>query len=184
VSEITILTKSGPMVVLLPTDDATAGTSIGDPADTLADPATAAGVIAMGRSALALGHSARNALKFRPFGTGAAGNSFLMSVFAVERILGAPLGKSDQWTYGLLAALTCALSTKPGVALGPVDASHRYCDTIALTAGNASVSVEVVSPTNNQAAHALVDCKGAELVAVKFALNASASGANTLFGTL
>jgi hypothetical protein len=180
---VRIETRSGPMVRLLAVNDATGGTSIADPADTLTNPISpttgpAAGVIPLGAG----GATSPNGLKLIPFGTDTSAQTFLMSVFAIERILGGPAGVADSWTHHLLASFTCTLCTKAGLANTAVNGSQLYCGTIALGVGNANVSCEVVSPTGNQAAHVVIDTKGAELVKVLFALNSSAASMNALWG--
>lgn len=179
-------TRTGPMSLVQAANDATVGTTIADPADTLTNPigatGPATGILVLGAG----GAVSPNGIKLIPFGAGSATNTFLMSVFAIERILGGPAGVPDSWTYHFLAAFTCTLCTKPGKAGTAVNASQLYCDTIALTAnsGTANVSNEIVSPGGNHAGHVIVDTKGAELVFVAFARNGSATSENALWGRI
>jgi hypothetical protein len=179
---VVLETRFSPMVKLLATDSVATGTSFTDPADTLTDPSTTAGVISWGR----LGAISPNSAKIIPFGTGVATNTLLMAVYAIQRILGAPNSKNDTWTYHLLAAFTCTLCTKAGIAGSTVDASHLYCDTIAIITGSGTpnVSCEIVSPGTNQAGHVIVDGKGGEDLYIGFARNGSATAANALVGRL
>lgn len=164
-----------PLARLLAANDTTAGTSIADPADTATDPIGTTGVIDMTGGDEAAGFEA-NGLVLVPYGTDTAAETFLMSAFAISKVL---VGGVPIWTYHLLASFTCTLCTKAASTV--IGASALYCDTITLGVGNSNVSVEVVSPTGNQAGHVVLDTKGAMAVALKFARNGSAASANCLY---
>ncbi len=171
-------TRSEFMALTNSADSTTAGTTIANPADVYLPP-SGDGVINMGAG----GSLTANGIKFTPFGAGVATNTFLMAVFAWEHVK-SKAGSKEQWHADLLAAFTCTLCTLTGLAGCDVDASHLYCDTITETSGNPNVSNEVVSPTGNVSAHILVDSKAPRLIQVLFALNNSATGANSLFRKL
>jgi hypothetical protein len=175
-------TKSNPMFAALSADSTVTGTSLAEPADVLVDPFVTppanVAVFPLGR----LGVPGPLGLKIIPFGTTTAAQTFLMGVYGIERIPRDNQAFPFQWTFHLLAGFTCTLCTKTGIANGTVDASHLYCDTIALitNAGNPNVSCEIVQPGSNQAAHVIVDTKGAELGAITFFRNGSSSANNAL----
>lgn len=186
---VTLETRTGPLVKVQATNDTTAGTAVADPADVLIDPLVAAatdatilGLVDLGRG----GAISPNGLKLVPFGVGNAATTFLMAVYAIERLLTKVSTEANQWTYVLRAAFTCTLCTKTGVTGGVVPATAKYCDTIALitNCGNANVSCEIVTPGTNRAAHVVVDTKGAEAARVLFWMNGSATSANALLGKL
>lgn len=158
--------------------DTSTGTSIADPADTTADPTGTANHIDMTGGNEAAGFIG-NGLLLIPFGTTTAAQTFLMSVFAVEKFI---ISGVPNWNYHLLAAFTCTLCTKTGQA-GGLTTTQLYCDTIVLTAnsGNANVSNEIISPTGNQEARIILDGIGAPLVKVVFARNGSAISCNTFY---
>lgn len=176
-SNVVISTRAEPLSRLLGANDATAGTAIADPADTLTDPTGTAGTIDLA----ALGPDAANALRIHPFGVGGATNTFLMAVYGCDKVLAAGPGTAPAWHYFLLAGFTCTLGTKTGVAGSAVGANQNYCGTIALLVGNANVSTETLSPNTNNEAHVLVDCKGSQFVKVLFAMNGSATSANCVY---
>ena len=161
---------------LLSANDTTAATSIANPADTQVEPTT--GVILLGKGKLLTA----NGLKFLPFGTDTATETFLMSVFAWDYINPKAAQNSGRWTAWPLATFLCTLCTLAGSAGGEVDNTNLYCDTITEVIGNANVSNEIISPTGNMKASVILDVKGANLVQVLFARNSSSVSANTLWG--
>jgi hypothetical protein len=182
----TLNTNSNPLVRLLSANDATVGTSIADPADTLTNPivtstgATASGIVLLGYG----GSASPNWLKIVPYGTDTSAQTFLMAVYAIERVLGGPAGVPDSWNFRLLAGFTCTLGTKAGLAGAAVNGSQLYVTTITLNTneGNANVSCMIVSPGSNREAHVVVDTGGAEAAKILFARNSSAISMNALVG--
>lgn len=174
----------------------TAGTSIANPADTFTDPIHATlGYIDMSAG----GVLTSNGLILVPFGTDTATETFLMSIFAVDRIGSNGSGTKPSWTSYLLCSFTCTLastaipglagSTVPatgGVGGSPASGTQLYCGTIigggaAGGVGNTNISNEILSPTGNVKASILVDTKGARFVRILLAINASSVSANCLY---
>jgi hypothetical protein len=89
-------------------------------------------------------------------------------------------GNAPLWVPSLLASFTCTLCTQAGVAGTDVDNTQLFCGTIALVAGNANISNEVLSPTGNVIAHIIVDAKGAQYVETRFGTGSSATSCNCL----
>lgn len=178
-SGITIFTRSSPMPRSNQTNSTTVGTSIANPADTQVKP-SGDGVIDLGADR---GGYVPNGLLIIPYGTDTSAQTFLLSAFAWDMIpagTGAA-GDKDTWQAYLLASFQCTLCTLTGLALSPVNASQLYCGTITITAGNANVSAEAVSPTGNIKASILLDTKGAALVELRFARNGSAASMNSIY---
>lgn len=171
-----ILTQSGVMRRVFTTNDATVGTAITNPTDTLTRP-SGEGIIEMTNND---GGLTLNALFLKPYGVGSDTNTFLMSVFGWDKIVGISSTTKEQWTATLLASFTCTLTTVTGVAGGILGTSDKYCDTIAIGVGNANVSNEIVSPTGDVIAHIVLDTKGCPVVQIKMCRNGSATSENCL----
>jgi hypothetical protein len=175
---VIIDTRHGPMRKAFATNPTTAGVAVTTPADTITDPYSTDGNHRIGRG----GSHAPNSVFVKPFGVGADTTTFLMALFAIDRIINKTgTHIPDQWTYTLLASFTCTNSTPVGLANGIVVATERYCDTIAVIDGNANVSHEALSPEGDNSGHVVVDLKGAEGLAFRFWMNGSATSANALF---
>lgn len=168
------------MIRAFATNPTTAGTAVTQPADVRDDPAGTVGYHDLGRG----GCKAPNGLFIKPFAIGADNVTFLMALFAVDRIINkSGTHVPPQWTHTLLAAFTCTASAHLGLVGGNVLNTERYADTIIIIAnhGNANISHEAVSPVADLGGHVVADVKGAEQVAFKFWMNASATSANALF---
>jgi hypothetical protein len=140
------------------------------------------GVIPLGAG----GSLAPNGLQIVPFGAGSSTNTFSMNVYGWREVRGpaVAVGTVNLYVAYVLATFTCTLCTVPGLANTPVNASQLFCGTIALVAGNANISNEVVSPTGNTVAHVIVDVKGSKWVEVRFGTGSSATSCNALYAPL
>lgn len=142
------------------------------------------GVISMGCSggptqSFTFGATLANSLKLIPIGAGSSTNTFTMKVYGWDLTVPGGLS-SGTWVPHLLASFTCTLCTQTGVANTDVVATQLFCGTIALVAGNANVSNEVLSPTGNVIAHIILDAKGCALVECRFGTGGSATSCNCL----
>lgn len=132
-----------------------------------------------------LGAAVRNAAFLMPFGTGDDDDVFAMRLYGWRRIPGNGTTTRDLWVPVLLCELTCTMSTQVGVAGTPVVATERFCDTLALVTGNDDVSIDIVSPTGNVPAHAVVDVKGSAKLEFTFDMTTgSPTDANCLYALL
>lgn len=177
--DLLISTRSTAINPVRGTNSTTAGVAIANPADKLTIP-SGDGVIQFGD----YGTKGPNGLQLIPYGVGSDTNTFLMSVFAWDIIPGVQGTSVDSWTAWLLAAFTCTLTTLTGAAGGRLGTSNRYCDTIALTEGNANVSNEIISPEGDVKASIILDGKGARFIEILFAMNSSSTSANCLYREL
>lgn len=170
-------TRSTPLTATNSADST--ATSIVFPVPTITKP-SGDGVITMGDS----GELTGNAVDLIPFGVGSATNTFLMAVYGWRIVRSSTIGFSDLWVARTLAKFTCTLCTVPGLVATAVDNTHLFVGTIALTFGNANVSVETLSPTGNEVASITLDAKGAAFLSVLFSTNSSATAMNCLYATL
>jgi hypothetical protein len=111
------------------------------------------------------------------FGAGTEDTTFSARVIG-WRVIGSD-PEADLWVPVVLAEFACTLSATVGVAGTPCVATDRFVDTITLVTGNDDVSVDFVSPTADEIAHAVVDLKGFAKVEVSFDLT-GATDANAL----
>ena len=126
-----------------------------------------------------------NGLRVKPYGTGSENNTFSMRVIGWEKTESNPFDANKTlWSPAVLCELLCTLSTVVGVAGRCIVATERFADTITITTGNAGVTLDVVSPTGNVIAHALVDTKGHRLVELTFSTGSSATDMNALVAKL
>jgi hypothetical protein len=123
--------------------------------------------------------SVPNAAVLVPYGTGDADDVFAMRVIGWRRVGFDPL--TDLWVPVVLAELTCTMSATTGVAGTPVVATEFFVDTLALVTGNDDISIDIVSPTGDEIAHAVVDLKGFQKVEITFDMTTNdPTGANCL----
>lgn len=122
----------------------------------------------------------QNSALFVFFGTGNEDTTFSARVIGWRRLKGNPYHTSsptkDLWVPVVLAEFGCTLSATVGVAATPVVAADRFVDTITLVTGNEDVSVDFVSPTGDEIAHALVDVKGFQKLEVTFDMTGATDG--------
>jgi len=116
------------------------------------------------------GAVAQNGIVLIPYGTGSDNNTFELRVIG-WRLVTNDEGKAGLWIPVLLVELHCTLSAAVGVAGATVVNTERFADTISLTTGNDDVSVDIVSPTGEIIAHAMLDLKGFNLVETTFSIN-------------
>jgi hypothetical protein len=167
-------------------DTTTAGTSITPPSPTTTRP-KGDGIISMGgenqggNPAGGEGQDCPNGLLLIPIGTGASTNTMVGAVFAWQCIRGAAPNTIDLWIAHTLLTFTATFGTLTGVAGTRVDNLHFFPGTITAAVGNANVDYAVTSPTGNTVGHLCIDCKGARLVQVSYALNASSTANNGLY---
>jgi hypothetical protein len=71
------------------------------------------------------------------------------------------------------------------VAGTPVVATERFVDTITLVTGNDDISVDIVSPTADEIAHVMLDCKGFMKIEITFDMTTGdPTGGNCLVSLL
>lgn len=167
------LTVSLPLKVLCAADATDATFPARAPTVTEPVAATSPGVI---EAASGSGWGQGNLL-LMPFGAGADDETFSVRVWGWRKVAGTTV----LWVPVLLCEVLCTLGTAVGVAGTAVDASHRFADVLALTTGNANVSVETVSPSGNLPAHFVIDAKGAAKLECTFAKGTTSAGMNALW---
>ena len=59
-----------------------------------------------------------------------------------------------------MTELTCTMGAITGIVGRIIINTERFCDTIALVTGNDDVSIDIVSPTGDVGAHAVLMLKG------------------------
>ncbi len=129
------------------------------------------------------GGLAQNGLVLVPYGLGDDDDVFAMRVIGWRR-LGDDIATLI-WVPVILAELTCTMSTAVGLAGRLILNTERFCDTIALVTGNDDVSVDIVSPTGNVIAHAILDLKGFQKVEFTFdTTTGDPTNCNCLFALL
>lgn len=125
------------------------------------------------------GIKAQNGIVVMPFGIGDDDDVFNMRAWGWTRLGDNP--ETSIWIPMLLADFVCTMSTSTGVANKLLLSTERLCDTITLTTGNDDVSIDIVSPTGNVPAHAVLDLKGSQKVTFTFDQH---TGSPTSFNTL
>lgn len=130
------------------------------------------------------GNVVQNAVKIEPFGAGSNNNTFSLRVIGWKRVVDrASPGDVNLWVWRptVLVELACTISsTDIGLVGKCVAATDLFADTITLTTGNDDVSVDIVSPTGDLGAHAIVDLKGSQLYEITFGTGSSATSCNAL----
>ena len=130
------------------------------------------------------GSTSQNALLLVPYGTGGDNDTFAMRVIAWDFIDGSTV-TSRLWVPIVLTELTCTMSATVGVANKALVATERFVDTLVLVTGNDDISIDIVSPTADEVAHAVLDVKGFRKVEFSFDMTAAGStGANCLIKQL
>lgn len=126
----------------------------------------------------------QNSLIIKPYGAGANNATFSLRVIGWRKVdEGDPA--TVVWDPTVLVELACTLSSTPiGLAGKVILATDLFADTIALTTGNDDVSCDIVSPTGDVAAHAVVDLKGFTKIEITFTTGASATNCNALVALL
>ena len=202
--QVVIGTLSTRCAVTNPGGNSTAA-SIVEPVPQITRPDVAAvstGVQVVGDGVIAVGDldggEGSTALMLMFFGVGSNGNTFAANVYGWERLIPNLRGSagllSDLWIPHPLATFTAITlnSSIPGVLNTgvpvTVSGSNQYFAS-AMTLGaysNSGISAEVISPGSGTAeiAHAIVDCKGAKYVEVRFAITSGTTSMNAVFKKL
>ncbi len=102
-----------------------------------------------------------------------------LRIYSWEEMPGSNTQKS-LWYPTLLCELAAILGSKTGVAGTPFDTTYFFADVITITTGNSNVSVEAVSPSGNEIAHAILDAKGARKLGFYVDLGANMTACNVL----
>lgn len=157
---------------------ATEPTGIGDNAAQ----ATASAIIDLTSSP---GGIVQNSLIIKPYGAGANNATFSFRVIGWRKVDEAAVPDTSVWDPTVLVELACTLSSTPiGLAGKVIAATDLFADTIVLTTGNDDVSCDIVSPTGDVAAHAVVDMKGFTKIEITFTTGGSATNCNALVALL
>lgn len=118
-----------------------------------------------------------NTLLLRFFGTDTNNTNFNARVIGWDQET-----TTGSWEFQILAQLACTLGNVQGTASCAITADDFEVDTIAVTYGNANVSVEAVSPANDvRGAVVRIDTYGAKVVEVLYDRNSSAASCNALW---
>jgi hypothetical protein len=126
----------------------------------------------------------QNSVLIMPFSTGANDDTYSLRVYG-WRYFGGTDPATGLWIPCLLAELACvASSTLVGAAGKALLATEMFADAITLTVGNAGVGVDVVSPTGDVPAHALVTLKGFQLLELTHKVTTTPTGLNALVALL
>ncbi len=129
------------------------------------------------------GGVAPNGIVIVPYGLGADDNAFAMRIIGWRKIGNDPL--TWLWIPVVIAELTCTMSSVTGIAGRQVLNTEFFCDTLALVTGNDDVSIDIVSPTGNVVAHAVVDAKGFQKIEFSFDMTTgNPTSANCLFAVI
>lgn len=123
----------------------------------------------------------QNGMIVVPFGIGSDNHTFDMRIIG-WRCVGRNAATAI-WVPVIIAQLAVTLSAAVGIAGKTILNTERFADTLALTTGNDDVSIDVVSPTGDVIAHAVVDLKGFSKVEFTFDLG-SGTDCNCLFALL
>lgn len=127
----------------------------------------------------------KNKMIVAPFGAGSDTNTFSMRVIGWRRAFDRDIGARDDnaiWIPVVLAEILCTLSTPVGLADKVLNASQRFCDTLALTGttANDDVDISITSPANDTVGHFVIDLKGFQKVELTFTTGGSATSCNAL----
>lgn len=106
-----------------------------------------------------------NAIKVLPYATAGDNDTFSVRIISWESVSD---GATELWIPTVLAELACTASADVGVAGMIVTNTERFADTITLVTGNDDISIDIVSPTGDVKAHAVLDLKGARMVELTF----------------
>ena len=118
-----------------------------------------------------------------PYATAGDNDTFSMRLIG-WRVLGS-LPTTLLWVPIVLLEIACTASATVGIASRLVVATERFVDTITLVTGNEDVSVDIVSPTSDEIAHAVADLKGSQKIEFTFDSTAAGTTAmNCLFALL
>lgn len=128
---------------------------------------------ATGRSIIELcpkeGGMAANGMMVMPYSTGADNDTYSVRVYGWRFVQGNITTAKGCWRPVLLIEMACtATATDVGIAGGYIVATEMFADTLSLATGNDDVSVDIVSPTGDVAAHFVCDLKGCQKAELTF----------------
>ena len=122
----------------------------------------------------------QNVVTVKPYAIASDNDTFKMRVIGWNKCdEGTPA--AVMWFPTVLVDLALTASAEVGVAGGVVLGTERFADTMTLTTGNDDVSVDIVSPTGDVSAHAVIDLKGSQKIEFSFAIVSGATSMNALF---
>ena len=124
----------------------------------------------------------QNGMIVIPYGVGSDNHTFDMRVIG-WRIVGRNNSATSLWIPVIITQLAVTLSAAVGVANKTIIATERFADTITLTTGNDDISIDIVSPTGDVIAHAVIDLKGFSKIEFTFDLGAG-TDCNCLFALM
>lgn len=129
------------------------------------------------------GAVAANLLMLVPYAVASDTNTFNVRVVAWHAV-GQPNNDPNKNLYvpTPICTLACTVSTPTGLAGTQVLNTELFCDTIAITDGDASL-VKVYSPANDTIAWAVIDFLGAPYVEVLFDTVTGTTSMNALYKT-
>ena len=153
---------------------------------TITEPSGDAGT-ATGASVIDLGGEkggvCQNGMIVLPYMIGDDDDVMAMRIIGWRKIGNNPA--TNLWIPVIIAELTCTGCTAVGIAARDVLNTERFCDTLALVTGNEDISIDIVSPTGNVVAHAIVDLKGFQKVEFTFDMTTGApTSGNCLYALL
>jgi hypothetical protein len=108
-------------------------------------------------------------LVIQPWGAGADNTTFDLRIWAYRDL-------ENSFQPILLAQVSCTLCATTGTSGGNLGTGNRYVDTITITAGNANVGLEAVSPTSDLPAHVILVTKGGGVLWFDFDMTGATSG--------
>lgn len=162
------------------------GTGLGTSVSQTTSPA----IIGAGHGAGFTGEYSQNGLLIVPYGAGADNSTFSLTVYrwAPIKLRASPIQvvpALEQWLAVPLCTIACTISTgTTGIAGGILTTTALFCKTLAVTYGNANVSVEPITTAAGYIASFLVDVKGAPLIEVWGDRAGSATSFNALYSWL
>ena len=124
----------------------------------------------------------QNAIRLKLYGAGSNDNTMSCQVIGWSYLFESGNPATAVWDPTVLVELQGTLtSTITGPSGGVITTTDLFADAITLTYGNDNVSIDRVSPSNNIAAHVLLDFKGFQLLEFTFTTGSSATNCNALW---
>lgn len=149
--------------------------------------ATASAVFDLAGRCPTLGNVVQNGFVLKFYGAGANNATFSVRVIGWRQVMEGGDLNTAGWDPTDLCELACTLSSTPvGLAGRIITATDLFADTIAITGttANAGVSIDVISPANDRAAHVMLDVKGFQKVEIIFTTGGSATSCNGLIAQI
>jgi hypothetical protein len=129
------------------------------------------------------GQHCQNAALIIPFGTGSDNQTMNMKVLGWY-LFGQQTPNKQVWVPVEFCELAVTLGAATGPAASLIPTTMLFADELVVTKGNQGVSIDVVSPSGDNIAHALVDLQGARFLEIVFNTNSSATDCNALFALM